>query len=109
MLTAGNQTILTMGDSIAVGSSKEIVFDLFSDAPSDDWDISVVDAAALFGAPATLSVQYGRVSSGHNGQAIGILVRRETTAPKGGSLLFVENKPTSDDTQVPSYWWIYVQ
>lgn len=105
----GNGPILTIGTSIAVGSSKDITLDLFSDTLSDDWDISVIDAAQLLGEQPTLAVEYGQVTSGHNGQNVTILVRRETAAPKGGSLLFVENKPANDDTQVPAYWWIYVE
>ncbi len=54
-IMTGNGAILTIGDSIAVGSSKEITFDLFSDAPSDDWDLSVIDGAQLVGEQPTLA------------------------------------------------------
>ena len=101
-------TITTLGLTIPVGMSQQIDLKLFSDAPAPPWDITVLDGAALEQQPTSLSIEYGRTAAGSNGDTVSIVVRRDKPAMRG-NLLFVENKPAGDDTQVPSYWWIFVQ
>ncbi|HEX4452954.1 MAG TPA: hypothetical protein VH143_18900 [Kofleriaceae bacterium] len=109
-LTTRNGSIMVQGVTIPVGSSQEITFTLFSDAPvAADWELSVIDGAELLQGASSFAFDYGRVTTGHNGQNITVSVRREKAATSHGNLLFVENRPAADDTQVPSFWWIFAQ
>jgi len=97
-----------IGISIPTGTSQQIDLHLFSDAPSDPWNISVIDGAQFLRTPITLAIEYGRTTSGSNGDTVSIVVRRERPDP-GGSALFVESQPADDPTRVTGFWWIYVQ
>jgi hypothetical protein len=109
-LTTRSGSIMVQGVTIPVGSSQDITFNLFSDAPvTDDWELTVIDGAELLQGATSFSFDYGRVATGHNGQTITVAVKREKAATSHGNLLFVENKPADDDTQVPSFWWIFAQ
>jgi hypothetical protein len=109
-LSTRNGSIMVQGLTIATGATQDITFTLFSDAPvAADWDVAVIDGAELLEGDSSFSFDYGRVTTGHNGQQITVAVKREKAASSHGNLLFVENKPASDPTQVPSYWWIFVQ
>ncbi len=109
-LPTRNGAIMVQGVTIPVGASQEITFTLFSDAPvAADWDVAVIDGAELLQGASSFSFDYGRVTTGHNGQNITVSVRREKAATSHGNLLFVENMPADDATQVPSFWWIFAQ
>jgi hypothetical protein len=109
-LSTRSGSIMVQGVTIPVGASQEITFTLFSDAPvAADWDVAVIDGAELLQGASSFSFEYGRVTTGHNGQNITVSVRREKAATSHGNLLFVENKPADDETQVPSFWWIFAQ
>jgi hypothetical protein len=109
-LTTRGGSIMVQGVTIPVGSSQDITFNLFSDAPvTADWELTVIDGAELLQGATSFAFDYGRVATGHNGQTITVAVKREKAATSHGNLLFVENKPADDDTQVPSFWWIFAQ
>ena len=101
-------SIMTLGLTVPDGMSEQIDLKLFSDAPAPPWNITVIDAAALEQQPTSLSIEYGRTAGGSNGDTVSFAVRRDKPSTHG-NLLFVENKPADDDTQVPSFWWIFVQ
>ena len=104
-----NGTAITaIGVAIPTGMSQQIDLHLFSDAPSDAWNISVIDGAQLLRNPVTLAIEYGRTTTGSNGDTVSIVVRRERPDPNG-STLFVESQPADDPTRIAGFWWIYVQ
>ena len=105
----GSSAVPTLGVQIPTGSAKDITFHLFSDQPGSAWDVAAIDGAELFGDEPSLEIEYGSVYSGSNGGLVTILVNRKKAAPKGGNLLFVENKPYGDNETVSSYWWIFVE
>jgi hypothetical protein len=108
-VSVGSSAVPTLGVTVALGSGIEIPFKLFSDQPGSAWDVAAIDGAELFGDEPSLEVEYGSVYSGSNGDTVTIRVNRKKAAPKGGNLLFVEDKPSGDDQTVSSYWWVFVE
>ena len=111
-VTITGSTAMTEGLTIAQGASANLTLTMFSDAPTDPWQISVLDADTVFAdAPSSFSVFYGPVTSGSNGTQVALSITRDKPVSSNGNLLFVENLVGSDqsDLQVPTYWWIYVQ
>ncbi|HEY1812175.1 MAG TPA: hypothetical protein VGG74_07440 [Kofleriaceae bacterium] len=108
-VSVGSSAVPTLGVEIPLGSGKDISFELFSDQPGSAWAVAAIDGAELFGDEPSLKVEYGSKYSGSNGDMLTILVNRTKAAPKGGNLLFVEDKPAGDDQTVANYWWIFVE
>ncbi|HEY3806476.1 MAG TPA: hypothetical protein VGL61_27920 [Kofleriaceae bacterium] len=108
-VAVGSSAVPTFGVQIPTGSAKDITFRLFSDQPGSAWDLAAIDGAELFGDEPSLEIEYGSKYSGSNGDMLTILVNRKKAAPKGGNLLFVENKPYGDNVTVSSYWWVFVE
>ena len=76
-LTTRQGSIEVQGVTIPVGSSQDITFNLFSDAPvSPDWEITLIDGAELLQEASSFSFVYGRAASGHRIWRADCAVRR---------------------------------
>ena len=82
----------TKGVKIAVGQSKTIDLDLYSDAPtSGPWKITVLDlSSAFFGGPKALSFTLDK-TSGQNGDKVKLTIKAEAKSSLGASPFFVQN------------------
>jgi hypothetical protein len=71
----GNQTLTTLGVRLAVGESKTIHIELFSDGPtSGAWTVSAVDAAMVFGGTPALSFTWDH-TTGKTGDTLHLTVK----------------------------------
>ncbi|MBV8761938.1 MAG: hypothetical protein JO257_31885 [Deltaproteobacteria bacterium] len=92
---------------LAVGASKTIEVDVFSDTPTPDaFDIQVDDSAALSGGPAELTFTWDK-SSGKNGDKLHLTVTR-ATAPAQGSPGSIFTLSTKTAAGTVSQWIGYV-
>jgi hypothetical protein len=84
--------IVTKGVKLAVGESKTIVLDLYSDQPTGDWTIAAIDAAAEGppgpGAPPTVLDFKLDKTSGKDGDKVQLTVTLKS-APQGGIEPFI--------------------
>jgi hypothetical protein len=91
---------------LAVSASKTIDIDLFSDQQTDDYQVDVEDAAAMYGSPAELSFTWDK-PLGKNGDKLHLTITRTraNTDGTGGSIFLLSTKTASGTV---SQWWGYV-
>ena len=100
-------TRTTKAMKLAVGESKTIDVDVYSDTPtSEDFDIHADDSAAMYGDPPELTFAWD-TSSGKNGDKLHLTVTRAKAAAQGapGSIFMLSTKTASGTV---SQWWGYV-
>ena len=100
-------TRTTKAMKLAVGESKMIEVDAFSDTPTpDDFSIDVEDSAAMYGDPAELTFAWDK-SSGKNGDKLHLTVTRALAPAQGapGSIFMLSTKTAAGTV---SQWWGYV-
>jgi hypothetical protein len=76
----GTTPVPTKGVQIALGASKTVEVDLFSDGPTAPWTVSAVDLNAALGGTAALSFGFDK-NTGQNGDKINLTI----TVQNGGS------------------------
>jgi hypothetical protein len=95
----------TKAMQVSVNTSKTIEVDLFSDQPTDDYQVDVVDGAAMYGDPAELAFQWDK-PAGKNGDKLQLTVTRLRASSGGpGSIFLLSTKNASGTV---SQWWGYV-
>ncbi len=82
------QTVATKGVQVALGKSKTIDVDLFSDAPLSNWTIQAVDATYGTSNPKELDLVFD-VTSGNNGDVAHLTITRIANGQYAGSEFFV--------------------
>ncbi len=106
--TGGGQTLVTRGIELAVGASKTIEVDLYSDAEtSADWTVVAFDAASKFNMqPVELTFSFDK-NTGHNGDKLMLTVTRMAAAnPNLGVSEFVLESQVDGVTD--GTWWTLV-
>ena len=99
--------ITTEGVKVPYGMSKTIDVVLFSDQPSDLWNVRASDAdATIFGLPNELELTWDR-TDGSNGTTLHLTIERVANGQIGGdgSSLLIESTVGG---QGVSEWWAYV-
>ncbi len=82
-LTVNTKTISTQGFSIPVGQTQTIHVGLFSDAPTSDWTVSVVEGDG-FSTPTTSHLTITQsAATGNNGDVIDVGITTTTTKASG--------------------------
>lgn len=95
----------TKAMELPVNTEKTLEIDLFSDQPTDDYAIDVVDGAAMYGLPAELTFAWDR-PLGKNGDALHLAIRRVRAASDGPGSIFLLSTRTASGAV--SQWWGYV-
>jgi hypothetical protein len=99
-LAVGQQSFSFLGAQIAVGSSKTIPIDLFSDGDTGGtWTVSAHDLGALQGSP-TLQFTFDK-RSGVNGDKINMTIKVTAKSMYGVSIFYL----TSKSGAVEHTWW----
>jgi hypothetical protein len=90
-LNVGGKALQTKGVKLAVGESKTIELDLYSDAPtSGPWNISTMDVvSAFFGQSKALSLTLD-AGSGQNGDKVMLTIQLIRSVP-GGAPFWIQN------------------
>ena len=85
-------TFTTKGIKIAVGESKDVELDLYSDAPtSGPWTITVLDlTSAFFGGPKALSFSLS-TKTGQNGDKVTLTIKAIAKSSLGASPFWIQN------------------
>ncbi len=99
--------ITTEGVQVPYGMSKTIDVVLFSDQPTDLWNVRATDADhAIFGLPPELELTWDR-TDGSNGTTLHLTIERVANGQIGGngSSLLIESTVAG---QGVSEWWAYV-
>jgi hypothetical protein len=98
-------TVTVKGVKIAVGDSKTIPIELFSDGPMDaPWTVQVQDAQAAFGGTALLDITQD-TTTGLNGDKIMATIK-VMTAGKRGTESFIVTSTNADNTQTNIWFGI---
>lgn len=88
-IDSGGGSFTTRGVSVPMGMSKDVEIDLWSDAPSDDFDVVAYDVASKYlKQSAELQVALDR-TSGHNGDKLKLTITRIAAAQNFGVSEFV--------------------
>jgi hypothetical protein len=98
--------VQTKAMELPVNMSKTIDIDLFSDQPTDAYQIDIEDGAAMYGDPAELAFTWD-TQSGKNGDTLHLTIQRLRAAGYGapGSIFLLSTKTASGTV---SQWWGYV-
>ncbi|MGH7284745.1 MAG: hypothetical protein ACRELY_24735, partial [Polyangiaceae bacterium] len=106
------------GVKIALGKSKTIELDLFSDADTGGaWTVSAIDfGSALMSGPAELGFAFDQ-TTGQNGDKINMTITSLKKDPMGFAAFFIENQlgsgcsgdPTSTTNCTTTFWVALVQ
>lgn len=97
VLSGGGQTVKTKGIKLAVGETKTVEVDLFSEAKtSGPWTVSARELS--FGSKGTLDVSLDR-KSGVNGQKMYMTVTATAKSPYGASLFVITSKLGSRESR----------
>jgi hypothetical protein len=102
-MTWAGYSFRAQGVRIPVGQTRTIQVDLFSDAPTPDWDVVALDYASMFDgeAPAlTLALDKSR---GANGTKLALTITALRNQPKYGGEVFVLES-VGPNGVVRSYW-----
>lgn len=86
----GGGSVSTKGAKIALGQSKTLNVDLFSDAPTGPWTVDAIDAASLQGQPAELTFSWDR-TSGQNGDVLHLTITAAKASQYGVSLFTIRS------------------
>jgi hypothetical protein len=89
------------GVNIAVGDSKTIDVDLFSDADTGGpWDVEALDFYQLMGLPPTLGLALDR-SSGQNGEILHLTITPQSAGMFGASVFILRSTQQGQE-----HWWL---
>jgi hypothetical protein len=98
--------VQTKAMELPVNMSKTIEIALFSDQPTDDYQVDVEDGAGMYGDPPELAFTWDK-QAGKNGDKLHLTIQRLRTAGFGapGSIFLLSTKTASGAV---SQWWGYV-
>jgi hypothetical protein len=101
-ITTHNGMMMTKGETIALGESKTIDVNLFSDAPGPDWTVGAYDAQMLLGGTPSLTFQWNR-QYGHNGTKLRLIITRTkaATGSRGNEFVIASNV----NNVIVAMWW----
>jgi hypothetical protein len=99
------QKVSTKGVQIAVGTSKTIDVQLFSDAPTADWSVSAVDATYGTNQPKQLDFSWD-AQTGNNGDTLHMTITRLANGPHNGTEFYIY---ASRDQKTWNMWFGFVQ
>lgn len=98
--------VATNGIQVAMGMSKTIEVDLWSDGPVADWTVKAIDVASgLAGGPPELTLTLDQ-ATGNNGDKLHLTITRVKQGTVGGGSEFVLSSRV--DNASVSLWWGYV-
>ena len=94
----------TKGVKLALGETKTIEIDLFSDAPTDAWTVSAIEPFATTPASHHLQLALDR-TSGVNGEKLNLTITALSKDPKfGGEFFMLLSKLGTQRT----FWSVFV-
>lgn len=99
------QKISTKGVQVTVGNSKTIDVQLFSDAPTADWNVSAVDATYGTNQPKQLDFSWD-TQTGNNGDTLHMTITRLANGPHDGTEFWLY---ASRDQKTWNMWFGFVQ
>ena len=99
------QKIPTKGVQVTVGNQKTIDVQLFSDAPTADWNVSAVDATYGTNQPKQLDFSWD-AQTGNNGDTLHMTITRLANGPHNGSEFYIY---ASRDQKTWNMWFGFVQ
>jgi hypothetical protein len=98
------QKITTKGSQISIGKSKTIDVQLFSDAPTADWNVSAVDATYGTNQPKQLDFTWD-AQTGNNGDTLHVTITRLANGPHAGTEFYLY---ASRDQKTWNMWFGFV-
>jgi len=99
----GTTTIPTKGVMIALGASKTIELDLFSNVPTKDWTVSAADSNYLNGGSPQLQFSFDK-SSGKNGDKIHLTIKVLATGRRNTEAFMISSMMGSSPTSPQNIW-----
>ena len=105
--------VYTDATTVAMGSSKVIEINLFTDAPvATDFNVDVLDIFGSFGgsgAPPSLTFEWDK-QHGNNGDVLHLTVTRATNGPDfaGGNLLGFTISTNANNGETFGQWWWFI-
>ena len=105
MIDGFSGTRTTKAMQLSVGAEKTIEVDLFSDQPTDNYEVVVQDGAGMFGGAPELTFAWDH-PLGKNGDKLHLTIQRAKAATDGPGSIFQISTKTPDGTV--SQWWGYV-
>lgn len=91
MMKAGSSKIATKGVRVPVGQTRTVDVALFSDAPTDAFEVEALDGTEFFGGPKELDLSLDQ-TSGKNGDVVHLTIKPLRAGPWGGSMLVLRSK-----------------
>ena len=106
-INAGGGTLVTRGLQLAVGESKVVEVDLYSDGAAADWTVAAYDVASKYQMqPVELTFAFDRMT-GHDGDKLQLTITRVKAASQFGiSELALQSSVNGVST---STWWALVK
>ena len=90
-ITIFSGTVVTNGVAVPLGTSKTIDVQLFSDAPTGDWNVEADDATNYVSANAgELALSWNK-TSGNNGDTLQLTITRVKNGASGGTELVIHS------------------
>jgi hypothetical protein len=99
----GTTTVPTKGVMIAVGASKTIELDLFSNVPTQDWTVSAADSNYLNGGSAQLQFSFDK-PSGKNGDKIHMTIKVLAAGRRNTEAFMISSMMGSSPTSPQNIW-----
>jgi hypothetical protein len=96
----------TKGIQIPVGQKKTIALRLFSTAPTENWNVYLVDTSAAFGGSKLLDFSPSTVA-GHNGDVVSVEITAVAPGPLGGAEFLIYSY--RDATKYENFWFGFVE
>lgn len=90
-ITSGSNKTTTKGIKVPVGETRTLDVDLFSDAPTDPFNVEAFDGTVLFGGSAELDLTLD-AAMGQNGDVLHLTIKALKAGPYGGSMLVLRAK-----------------
>ena len=99
----GTTTVPTKGVMIALGASKTIELDLFSNVPTQDWTVSAADSSYLNGGSPQLQFSFDK-SSGKNGDKIHLTIKVLATGRRNTEAFMISSMMGNSPTSPQNIW-----
>jgi len=98
-------SVTTDGVAVATGTSRTVEIDMFSDIPTDLWQVEAIDVASRFeGSAAELQLSLDH-NAGKNGDKLNLTIHRIKAGQFGGSVALVESFIGGNTV---SEFWVWV-